>query len=499
VRPFKCHMVAGADRKSGVVRMAIMSRRPRTGGVRRASSESPDAGNGEEFVVRLYRDYGRMLFSYADRLVDDRALADDVVQETLARAWRDREALTKDSQVRRRLLTIARDVIVGRLWATMTLPPEGRHGARTPPPFDDYAAIMAVAVAALESVAAQPHDRTPPDRDVVLLRTLRQVAVEPDDRRSRHGVTRSVMVTAVVIALTAGVVAGRQLADTGRTADAAPGPVSDDRATAATADFATVENLIKNRRARLGHSPDGSFANTCTINHRNSDNFITLPGIANGADHIHDYYGNGTTNAFSTIEKLRAAGPSECQDSSDISAYWAPALLRDDKPVRPDLALFILRGYDRDVGEVIPMPQGLKLITGNAKAVTAADSKAQFTCTGARARPAKTFPDCPRGSRLVRIEDFPSCWDGVHLDSPDHRTHVVFPQNGLCPSPNPVPLPRLRFMFVYPVSANTGIAMSSSPVARGLSFSDHADAVNLRPTGEMTSSVRDCINAGIAC
>lgn len=50
--------------------------------------------------------------------------------------------------------------------------------------------------------------------------------------------------------------------------------------------------------------------------------------------------------------------------------------------------------------------------------------------------PSKTWIDeiCPAGLRLELM--FPSCWDGVNVDSDDHRSHVAFPslvQDGMCP------------------------------------------------------------------
>ncbi|EAU82295.2 WSC domain-containing protein [Coprinopsis cinerea okayama7 len=65
---------------------------------------------------------------------------------------------------------------------------------------------------------------------------------------------------------------------------------------------------------------------------------------------------------------------------------------------------------------------------------------------------------CPAGIRANIF--FPSCWDGVNLDSPDHRSHVAFlegpirPEGGLffregtCPYTHPVRIP-LLFYEVY--------------------------------------------------
>ena len=46
---------------------------------------------------------------------------------------------------------------------------------------------------------------------------------------------------------------------------------------------------------------------------------------------------------------------------------------------------------------------------------------------------------------------FQECWDGVNLDSPDHKSHVAFRQgeadDAPCPATHPVRLPRLDFFI----------------------------------------------------
>lgn len=46
------------------------------------------------------------------------------------------------------------------------------------------------------------------------------------------------------------------------------------------------------------------------------------------------------------------------------------------------------------------------------------------------------------------------CWDGVNLDSPDHRSHVAYPSGtfeggGACPSSHPVKIPQLFYEVVW--------------------------------------------------
>lgn len=48
-----------------------------------------------------------------------------------------------------------------------------------------------------------------------------------------------------------------------------------------------------------------------------------------------------------------------------------------------------------------------------------------------------------------------SCWDGVNLDSPDHASHVSYPESGTfeeggpCPSTHPVKIPQLFYEIVW--------------------------------------------------
>ena len=64
-------------------------------------------------VRALYDEYAAALWRYALRLTGDRGRAEDVVQETLLRAWQHRE-VTNDSErsIRAWLFTVARNMII---------------------------------------------------------------------------------------------------------------------------------------------------------------------------------------------------------------------------------------------------------------------------------------------------------------------------------------------------------------------------------------------------
>jgi len=84
-------------------------------------------GSAEDSALRLlYEQHAAPLLSYALRLTGgDRGRAEDIVQETLLRAWRHPEALDPErGPVRSWLFTVARNVAVDAHRARRARPPE---------------------------------------------------------------------------------------------------------------------------------------------------------------------------------------------------------------------------------------------------------------------------------------------------------------------------------------------------------------------------------------
>ena len=68
--------------------------------------------------------------------------------------------------------------------------------------------------------------------------------------------------------------------------------------------------------------PGSEFRATCGSSHRRQDDpivFQNQPGVS----HMHEFFGNRTTNAQSTLTSLRA-GTTNCDPVSDKSAYSVP-------------------------------------------------------------------------------------------------------------------------------------------------------------------------------
>jgi RNA polymerase sigma-70 factor (ECF subfamily) len=81
---------------------------------------------GEDFVRFLYGEHGKALLAYTTRLTGDRAAAEDVVQETLLRAWKHADTLADESRGSTRgwLLTVARNIVTDRVRARSARPQE---------------------------------------------------------------------------------------------------------------------------------------------------------------------------------------------------------------------------------------------------------------------------------------------------------------------------------------------------------------------------------------
>ena len=88
----------------------------------------------EALVHAVYAEHGRALLAYTTRLMGDRAAAEDIVQETLIRAWRHPEVMTNGrGSTRGWLLTVARNLVTDRIRARAARPREVPEDPALPP------------------------------------------------------------------------------------------------------------------------------------------------------------------------------------------------------------------------------------------------------------------------------------------------------------------------------------------------------------------------------
>jgi hypothetical protein len=171
--------------------------------------------------------------------------------------------------------------------------------------------------------------------------------------------------------------------------------------------------------------------------------------------------------------------------------------------VRPAAVRIEYRGNPG--GRVVPMPRFLRALTGDAKPTSRgpANARATWTCSGFADRLSAKYPICPAGSRVMRVHDFPGCWDGENVDSANHRSHLAFadPASGACPA-GFVAVPQLRISITYDIPADVQrrgqYALDSFPEENHNPFSDHNDFVNVNAERTM-KRITACINAGRRC
>jgi hypothetical protein len=260
-----------------------------------------------------------------------------------------------------------------------------------------------------------------------------------------------------------------------------------------------------------------SFVVKCPFSHQKQVDPIVNPGEPGTPEakafHMHDFFGNTTTDSNSTLESLRAAAsrpdggttcptpetmpPGEDAPLGDTAAYWIPTVSWTDSsgttpPLQANQEFFYykLGGKSRNI-DVQPQPPGLKIITVQGKNV-------EWRCQNGNW--SKSPPrQCSNGKLVVRIK-FPDCLakdaNGPLLDSADHRSHMVdsvVQDNGVkkCPSTHPIPVPMLQTNFQFPIPTTRGKPTLSS----GEYSTMHVDFFNAWQEGTLEDLVARCINA----
>jgi hypothetical protein len=246
----------------------------------------------------------------------------------------------------------------------------------------------------------------------------------------------------------------------------------------------------------------GDFRTSCGFSHMSKDDPLVFPGKP-GAAHLHAFFGNKNTDFSSTASSLRTSGNSTCRGGiANRSAYWVPALIdAAGKPVKPDnMDVYYKSGYNGIAPSAIkPFPSGLRVLAGDAKS-SVGQEHAYWGCKGHYVGHLASMPDCGSDGLLMTIE-FPQCWDGVNLDSTDHRSHMAYPSGGKCPSTHPVPIPAISFNVAYPVRNAAGWRLSSDMYDASLpgGMSAHADWMESWDPAVSNAFVTRCVNPGVDC
>ncbi|GGK84474.1 DUF1996 domain-containing protein [Mangrovihabitans endophyticus] len=241
------------------------------------------------------------------------------------------------------------------------------------------------------------------------------------------------------------------------------------------------------------------FQANCSVSRSNlPDDPIVFPGMP-GASHSHTFMGNTTTNAYTTLASLQAGGTS-CITPGDKSAYWMPTMFNGDSAVQPvGRQVIYYKSGVLDYRSVRPFPAGLRYIAGSPMATMDEFRNSPGAVEGWECGDSTRnydFPaNCVSGSQLNVRYQAPSCWDGIHLDTPDHKSHMAYPVVGVCPADHPVAVPMIEFKMAFPVSGN----MSNVHLASGRGYSFHYDFFNAWDAPTLNALVTHCIDGGLQC
>ena len=262
-----------------------------------------------------------------------------------------------------------------------------------------------------------------------------------------------------------------------------------------------------------GSVPGGAFfVVTCPFGHSAPDDPIVYPGLPHHS-HDHAFFGNVSTNAFSTVSSLARHGTT-CSQPGDDSAYWAPTLYVAGTALPPASATLYYRRLTS--GAVHPFPRGLEMVAGNSHALTPQSSKITYWYCGvlkssfygtmarspsamektpsvAPTLSAAALPRCGARTHLEIEVNFPNCSDGK-ATSADHKSNMAYSVAGRCPSSHPIAVPAISLTLRYPTITSTNVFLASGGINSG-----HADFMDGWNEQALARLVERCLNLGRGC
>ncbi|KAF2688399.1 hypothetical protein K458DRAFT_147516 [Lentithecium fluviatile CBS 122367] len=209
---------------------------------------------------------------------------------------------------------------------------------------------------------------------------------------------------------------------------------------------------------------------------------LVTPGTA-PSPHLHQILGGNSFNVTMNIEKdmPKESTCTSCQFSEDFSNYWTATLYFKAKNgtykrvgQKPNVGFDGVNGgmtvyYMQDglynfaqTSKVTAFKPGFRMFVGDVNARTPEQierfRQLTFTCLqdmNTRDPQTLDFPTKPCPAGIMTAVRFPTCWDGVNLDSPDHMAHMAYPEYGTfesggpCPASHPVRMPQLFYEVIW--------------------------------------------------
>jgi RNA polymerase sigma-70 factor (ECF subfamily) len=119
-----------------------------------SGTQNISSHDAETVVTQLYQDYSAFILSYVTRLVKDRHLAEDVVQETMLRAWRHCGQFSDEKgSVRGWLIKVAHNIAVDKIRRRESRPAEVAHSSASLALVEDHADSVLTALQVRQALA----------------------------------------------------------------------------------------------------------------------------------------------------------------------------------------------------------------------------------------------------------------------------------------------------------------------------------------------------------
>lgn len=239
------------------------------------------------------------------------------------------------------------------------------------------------------------------------------------------------------------------------------------------------------------------FVARCPFSHRLPDDPIVYPNRP-GVSHLHDFFGSTVTSAHTVNTLDYFNGGTTCNPVSDKTPYWMPSLV--DTNGFPITARATFYYQNRNIGNLTSirrLPFGLRMIAGNATATAASTPRrTHWGCQGENKADANIVQCAANNPNLEAYIRFPECWNGVDLDSADHRSHMAYANGATekCPATHPVALPVIEFKMLFPSTGGPGVRLSS-----GSGLTLHADVWIAWDECEQEMRILNCIRKGKKC
>jgi len=175
------------------------------------------------------------------------------------------------------------------------------------------------------------------------------------------------------------------------------------------------------------------------------------------SDHVHTFYGGAAIRPETTYEDLMATTQNSGNVEENKSLYWHPTAYSynyDSLTYKKDDIWFSSAYYIWETDKAKAFPNGFKMVAGFGNDNTRANAECvgPSNCEKSNCSTNNDFFPTTACAELEVSMAFPTCWDGVSIDTDDHRSHVAYDLDGGefgadCPASHPVKIPEIQLFF----------------------------------------------------